>query len=290
MSLANPEVHQWREQNFGAEPPWVPTLIRVREGRVRAWTGLAMGTRLARLLGPRSTARLLRAFGEMRRGEWEDMVRREATDRPVGGAIGRSRFLKLAAGAGVAAGLILAGKTPAFAQSEYSAAAAWVNANRHRLPERYADFVAYSIVYRQSIFAALSPKSRSKLWSEHLKHYRLTHPNLSAEQLRVIELASVVLAAEATFIEERDADVDRKLLEIQDAAVAVFGKEEARRLIAVLGPEDSSVGLVPDCECSTLSDYYCAGRCIVSSEGRLCYWKPTGCGTGWIYQCNGTCG
>ncbi|MGK5732991.1 hypothetical protein, partial [Streptomyces sp. URMC 124] len=89
MPLDDPSVQGWRTHAFGSRLKHVPTLIRVAGGNaaVRAWTGWPMGVRLAFRLGPRRTARLLRALGA------------ESERQPRAGSaegMGRGRFLRLA--------------------------------------------------------------------------------------------------------------------------------------------------------------------------------------------------
>src|SRR5919197_3957987 len=102
LPLAHDDVRRWRAQTLGPAAPWTPTLLRVRDARVRnererddrggddrvrvgrggddrvrvgrggdgavrAWTGTAMGVALIRHLGPRATIQVLRALGELRR-------------------------------------------------------------------------------------------------------------------------------------------------------------------------------------------------------------------------------
>lgn len=54
------EIERARHQVFGEQPPWTPTLLAFDDGRVRAWTGLRLKLRLALLLGPCRTLRVLR--------------------------------------------------------------------------------------------------------------------------------------------------------------------------------------------------------------------------------------
>lgn len=60
--LNDPEVHELRHQAMGESPPWAPTLLHTDSASVRAWTGPAMSVRLARLLGPVRSARVVRAI------------------------------------------------------------------------------------------------------------------------------------------------------------------------------------------------------------------------------------
>ncbi|MFG1917471.1 bacteriocin fulvocin C-related protein [Micromonospora sp. NPDC048898] len=281
LSLQSPEVRAWREQALGAEPPFEPTLVRLRGDQVRAWTGLAMGARLAHRLGSRKTLQLVRAFGELRQAEVS----------PTGKAAEGMGRRQLLAGLGLTAGLVLVGKNPAFAESRApKAAEAWVSANRNNLPHRYAEFAVFALPFRQAIFAKLTPAAQGQLWKEHLSEYRATHAGLTSRQLAVIDRASDLLSRESTF-SRRDTVA---LEQLSAEAKAAFGAIEAHRLIATLGPADDAASVnfaaaIPDCTCSTLNDW-CSGTCRPSTAGRLCIWHPTGCGAGWIYQCNGRCG
>lgn len=283
LPLTHPDVRQWREQCLGENPPWVPTLIQVDGVRVRTWVGSAMAFHLVRALGTRSTTRVLRALGELRQQQSG-----RAPDQAGGRAMGRKRFLQLGAGVAVAAGLTIAGKAPAFAQSAASRARAWAQANQNQLPQRYEDFIQYPLEYRRAIFAKSSPQVRSALWLEHLRSYRMSHPHLSSAQVHVIERASTIFADNSIFQEGPNTDADRLLTGLREAAVAAFGETEARSLLATLGPTvrtEPTTALVPDCECSTASDW-CFSSCFVPNPPCPGW---IGCGTGWIYWCNGYC-
>ena len=64
-SLNDPLVHYWREQALGKDAPWAPTLVEVEGSTVKAWTGIRMGARLSRTLGPVTTWRVMQALGEV---------------------------------------------------------------------------------------------------------------------------------------------------------------------------------------------------------------------------------
>lgn len=261
--LTDPDVRTWRERALGPRPPWAPTLIRLHGDSVSAWTGVRMGVALARRLGPRSTVRLLRALGELRT---------RPSTATGSDTLSRKDFLKLGAGVGVAAGLVLAGKSPA--------AAAEIP---YPLPHRYDDFVRYTMPQRQAIFGKLSGEARSRLWTEHLSRYVAAHPRLSASQLRVVQQAKTVVGSPATFARRRTPQVDRQLSALREDAIAVFGRDEARRLVATLGPAEDAA--IPGCSCSLQSDWcvgYCTGR-------HNCIPTPAGCGTLLAYPCVGTC-
>lgn len=239
-----------------------------------------MAVHLVRALGPRAMTRVLRALGELR-----DTHGERAQGQPGGPVVGRKRFLQIGAGIAVAAGLTFAGRSPAFAQSEASRARSWAQANAGKLPQSYAEIVRQPLEYRRAIFTKSSPSVRSRLWLEHLSEYRLSHPDLSPAQHEAINKAVDVFSDESVFQEVRGADVDRRLAELLDVTVAAFGKDEAKLVIATLGPAASAstaAAPVPDCECSTSSSPWCS--CYAA---RCPGWF--GCGAGWIYWCNGYC-
>jgi hypothetical protein len=271
-------VRVWRARALGADPAWVPTLLRVAaDGAVRAWTGPSMVPPLARRLGPRATVRVLRALGRVR-----EEARREGA-APADG-VGRKRFLQLCGGVVAAAGLTLAGRTPAFAQSETTRARAWVAAHHDRLPRAYADIVRHPVPYRKAILRELTPHERTRAWLDHLDAYRAAHPDLTDAQRRVVEDARDV--ASRVFLTDRDLRPEVRAVE--EAAKREFGREGAAGLLARLGPADAP-GSGPEalawCICSTESDYCSAGQC----KGGGCAIDPDDCGSLWNYDCNGLC-
>lgn len=68
-SMRDEQVKWWREQALGPDSPWVPTLILVEGSTVRAWTGGAMALRLALLVGPTRTWRVLKLVESWSREE-----------------------------------------------------------------------------------------------------------------------------------------------------------------------------------------------------------------------------
>jgi hypothetical protein len=99
-------MERWRELALGEDAPWLPTLVEVKDGEVRAWTGLKMGVRLSLVLGPAATWRLMQALGEV-------IGASEAPKAPTGRAVAglsRGRFLKGLAGGIFAVVALPAGK------------------------------------------------------------------------------------------------------------------------------------------------------------------------------------
>ncbi|WP_157405263.1 bacteriocin fulvocin C-related protein [Actinopolyspora halophila] len=266
LPLTHPDVREWREQALGANPVWAPTLIRVRSGRVRAWVGVPLGFALVRHLGLRSTLAVLGALGRTRR----------TTHRRRLGA------LPLIAGLAVAASLTKL--DPYSGGRNGDDPSAWAEANRERLPQSYGEVVEYSMVYRQAIFNASSAATKSRLWVEHLRQYGATHPDLSQDQERVLRHAMDVLGDESLYAQSSPPEQDRVLGGLRQEVAAAFG-EETQSLIATLGPPELATKADwNDCQCSTSSDY-CWMGCVGSDNCR----RIGGCGTGWVYTCNGWC-
>ncbi|WP_152990741.1 bacteriocin fulvocin C-related protein [Sphaerimonospora mesophila] len=281
LPLMHPDVRAWREQALGENPVWAPTLIKVEEARIRAWVGSQMSLRLLMRIGLPASIRLLGAL----KGIYAD------TGTSSSGRFGemdRKRFLKLGAGLGAALGLAVTGAIPAHAESGDAQLAAWLQANKHRLPREYNTFSNYSMSYRRAIFGELSPADRSRLWVEHVRRYRSTHQEtLSPAQDEVLSRAEEIFSNEATFA-GRPRTSDPQLDSLKEAALAAFGPEETRLLLITLGPAEDPPHDTelrkPKCHCFTPDPVECPGSCF--SGG--CDWQ-FGCGPGWMYQCNGLC-
>lgn len=301
--LNNEDVSRWRQEALGANPPWTPTLIRIQGEYVRAWTGPGMAIPLAWRLGPRSTFRLLLTMGELRN-------RRDDTTRS-GDKMRRKDFLKFGMGFAAATGLVLFGKTPAFPEpaQELDHVSAWVKTNLHNLPRDYDGFAAYDISYRRAIHEALAPSDRSRLWTEHLKRVGGAHINMSTEQASVFDRAMALAADERNFTMAGRRARHAVLDELRVDAIAAFGLDDARTLLATLGPGlptahsgpsntylSASVNVARpcyDCECSPASNY-CGSECCANntcySRMRYCTCTSGGCGTFYSYGCGGYCG
>lgn len=168
---------------------------------------------------------------------------------------------------------------PAPATEDCETVHAWVEANAERLPTQYNDFARYSMAYRRGIYSALPAEQQIALWKEHLRRYLESHRDLSAEQVKVLKQVL------ATF-ELNDNVLDEQTRTIEEA----FGQEEARLIIATLGPEEAPEDhslAAPDCECNQIQDYCWWGWC--REVGNSCRRKSTGCGSGWNKVCNGVC-
>ncbi len=169
----------------------------------------------------------------------------------------------------------------------------WVTANRGHLPTQYDDLVRYPVPYRRDIYAALPEEIQSQLWREHLNRYLRAHPNLSQEQSALVQ--RVITAASPDLLGRR-GEQRQISVSLEKEAVALFGKDEARRIFATMGTESAPQGRsapqaksAPQeqehCYCS-VEDDFCAVVCIWED---WCYHTPEGCGFLYSYPCDGWC-
>lgn len=274
LPLTDPQVMEWRRRSLGSAPRWVPTLLRVGDDAVRAWTGPAMSSVLIRRLGMRRTIEVLRALGRV---QYENRNGAVASDSS---AAGRRRFLQLAGGAVTALGLTVAGQTPAFARSEHARASAWVEANITRLPRNYEGIVRHSMPYRKAIWRVLTPAEQCQVWQAHFRHYLTTHPDLPARRRKIVEEATDLAAR--TFASP--SPLHDEIAKIEEKAKRVFGHAEARSLLATLGPDSREMEeQAATCNCTPVSDW-CSRGCIDITCRQV-----NGCGTLYQYRCIGIC-
>lgn len=227
LPLGHRDVQQWRDQALDRGTPWAPTLLRVEGTRVRAWTGVRMGSRLAMRLGPRRTVLVLRALGDPEREGQADGNQAE------GPRIGRRGMFRLSAGAGIAVALLLNGRVPAFAAESRTLAAgrSWAQANQSPRVGQYIELARFPVAYRPAIFAGLAPSVRSSLWVEQVERYRRVHSKMTAEQTRVLDEFEAIIADEATYAYE-DSAIQARMKAVETGAIAAFGRSEACSLIA----------------------------------------------------------
>lgn len=283
LPLTRPEVQWWREQALGERLPWRPTLLRVHNGRARAWTGMRMGPPLIRRLGPRSVMRVFRALGQLRRDA------NGCPEEPPG-AVSGDNFLRLASGASIAAGMLLSGSAPPMAQQICGAAREWVETNRDTLPETYDEITRYPMIYRRAIYSDLSTMGKSKFWVAHIDHFRNTHPVLTGPQLRAVDRFHALISDPDVF-EPLNTPVE-EAEHVNALARAAFPEDVATLLVSTLGPEPIFVGvaedaIAPGCECTHLSDW-CGDGFYCEYRGNECAFQD-GCGTAGLYPCDGVC-
>lgn len=285
LPLNNVDVEQWRTTVYGENPPWAPTLFRLRGGTIRAWTGRSMALQLVRAIGLRSSLRVLRAIGNTNEPA-------AAPTAPAQGHVSRKRFLsQLAVGGAVASGLVLFGRLPALAAPAPTPEDLWVSKNLERLPQSYDQFLNFDAAHRRAIYRALPAEKRSELWVTQFQRYVKAHPALTADQKTVLGSAQKLAGQQSTFADAPVSDdLHRQLEELRLTAIDAFGMDEGRSLFASLGPTDASAARAAGCGCSCTSNW-CAGACICCGNCNQCSCScsSVGCGTLLRFACNGTC-
>ncbi|MET7702396.1 bacteriocin fulvocin C-related protein [Streptomyces sp. NPDC005485] len=275
--LTEPRIRGLRTRALGDGAEWAPTLLAVNGDRVRAWTGTGLSLRLARLLGPSDSLRVVRALRDV------DALRppsRRGILKAVPG---------LALGTFLLTGGLAASPAQAVTRAKGSKASRWVKANRDRLPTRYSEFSAYPADYRRAIYGALSASARSDLWVAHFASHRKAHPGLSAEQSAVLDdatrLAPQIIAGRRQGATEG----------LETAVAAAFGESEARAILMTLGPAETQGAAPRSTEGSQVMDCnsQCAGTgscdMVCYSSPWWCNWTDYGCGPLWLGPCSGVC-
>ncbi|MFB6726330.1 bacteriocin fulvocin C-related protein [Kribbella sp. NPDC056345] len=271
VPLQNDKVTRWRHEALGADAPWRPTLLRVR-GSVAAWTGPALVLPLVRTLGVRTTLAVLRSLGQL-----------QQSSRPAAG-LNRKQFLRLGAGAGMAAGILLTGRAPAFATGRAADIPAWIAANKDKLPRRYDEFTKLPMAYRKAVYGELSVAVRQELWLEQTRRYRAGARVVTREQAAALDEFEAFVRRGFEYPAEDFAGRDQ----FGELVNSAYEKREGKKLFRTLGPSDNA-GMAPagDCSCSTWDDW-CDGTCWFRANN--CTRTRFGCGDAWSYHCDGHCG
>lgn len=303
LPLASDEVQQWRRT--AAQTALGPTLIRLDATGVRCWTGRAMAVPLTRRLGVRASARVVSALGELRSSNADLKTDRESATPKIG----RKQFLRFAAGIATA-GLILRGQTPVFAADVQHAqedkdAKAWADSNAGKLPQTYDALASLPAARQRVVWHSSAPNIKGQLWVEHFARYRAQHPKLSAAQVKVLNMGTMLATRESTFAPNAHDNpfTASQIKDLETAARQAFGEKDAHALVVNLGSFSSAAfkGRAPTpmmvrpdnftCTCSTQSDW-CSSNSWPSNfcQGSKCYCgQYHGCGTMMWYNCNGAC-
>jgi len=181
----------------------------------------------------------------------------------------------------------------------------WVESHRAELPTTYEGLSAYPVNQRRAIFRAATPETRSEFWRSHLEQYVADHPALTEKQVEVIQQALRLATVEQFGVIDRSKSGARPptpdLVDLDKEIRAAFEPAQAGEIFAVLGkpgeggvaglvivrhgsPGVSDAGTI-QCSCSSSSDW-CSGSysCATANCG-----QTGGCGTLWLYTCDGVC-
>ncbi len=166
-SLNDPLMEHWRKEVFGEAAPWAPTLVEIKGGTVRAWSGARMGVRLSRVLGPLATWRVMQVLGEAN----ADLdLADSATVKAVSG-LTRGQFLKGLGGAAVAMSVLSGtGKLPPPAEAATSV----------RYEEIFGEElieVARAVTTRRDIVNVTS-----ETWRKQVRNGRVIHAEITDDE------------------------------------------------------------------------------------------------------------
>jgi hypothetical protein len=179
----------------------------------------------------------------------------------------------------------------------------WIEANRTHLPQTYDEFVKLPIAYQSAVFDALPADTKSELWRTHLTRYLEQHPSLDKAKVKLIDQALDFINQPMTFETPHsdplwDVLVGQHAKGLEKKFRSLFG-DEAAAIVSRLARENQSsmpimevdaTGLkaVLQCSCSTASDYCSPSPYRCYTNNPTCS-QTSGCGTFFIYTCNGTC-
>jgi hypothetical protein len=172
-SLNDPLMEHWRKEVFGEAAPWGPTLVEIKNGTVRAWSGARMGVRLSRVLGPLATWRVMQVLGE---ANAELELADSAAVKAVSG-LTRGQFLKGLGGAAVAMSVLSGtGKLPPPAEA----------ASSIKYKELTGDAlvrVARRMAGRKDVVNVMGPD-----WRDRVKSGRVIDARENGSSLKAIDL------------------------------------------------------------------------------------------------------
>jgi hypothetical protein len=278
--LTEPRIAELRRRALGDRPRFAPTLIAVDGDPVRAWTGPRLSARLARLLGPARSVAVLRALNRA------DVV-------VNGSRRGLLKAVPLAAlGAFVLSGGLAAPAMAAPGRRRMTTAEVEAAVDRLQpLPSSYAEMTALPMAVRRAVYARHPATRRAELWREQLVRYRSAHPDLTGDQVAVIEQALALLP---TVFGSAGGAGSAQLDQVKEAAVAAFGPRTAATILGTLGPleQPAPATVTPmndcGCDCDCNPDFTpCDGCGEVAWDCRHTY---DGCGFLWKQSCTGSCG
>ena len=151
--------------------------------------------------------------------------------------------------------------------------------------QAYANLSALSLPARRDAFRAMTDEQRSEILRYHLfkeLNEREGRRELSGTQHAII--AQTILLVTADFVAHHGAGtIDTLNVQIKEK----FTGKDAREIFAQIGgpePVARRNHVATDCSCSRESDY-----CSLSCAGNGCTTSDYGCGTLWVYSCNGLC-
>jgi hypothetical protein len=286
VPLRHPQVAAWREQAIDADAPSRPTLLRVENEHVRAWTSTAMVIPLVRRLGLRATTRVVAALGELKHQAKQVSP---IGQPPNADGMTRKHFLRMAGGGiVVATGIITGTGMSAFAAQRAVSARTWVEQNLGHLPQQYDEVAALPEHYRRAVFQASTPQVQTRLLLDHLAHRRTAATKVTTRQAQLFDEVSAYLEELSHSAAPAAARPDDRLTRLEAEVLAAFDRASAIATFGTLGPvsESTVATRVPQCECSVGSKFAHCQACV---DWIACNNTYKGCGFLLQYDCTGMC-
>lgn len=178
-----------------------------------------------------------------------------------------------------------------------------VEKHAQNLPTSFAAISKYPLEYRKAIFINLTPKQKVNVWTDRLGkvagNIKLTKKQHVLLDKFIKDLSPAVY----------DKNIERGLSISDKTLKSIFGETLAGNIFASLSPiqvlkenqtrsivfgidgihqKSAETSVIEDCECSTESDY-CGLQDCEKPGWPPCWDSTTGCGTAWIYPCDGMC-
>lgn len=116
VPLSDPDVQAARDRIYNGDAPHKPTLLRVRNSDVQAWTGPSMGLILTKEIGASDTLAIIQALGIERQSGHRTFVRPAVEKK-----FSRRRFGQIAAGLAAGIGIFSTGSLTSAAFAEGTA-------------------------------------------------------------------------------------------------------------------------------------------------------------------------
>jgi hypothetical protein len=191
-------------------------------------------------------------------------------------------------------------------------ASEFVAAHASQLPRNLDEISAFPLGYRQRIYSALPITTKSEMWREHLSRFLSAH-RLTAAQSGFVQHQIAALSPDAIAsgaLKAQSGPVSRQAIEL-------FGRGQAKLLVATLGPRDPTyrgvaaarLGVaervrgwfvaeaqqMSNCSCAIQSDWCGAWNPVgpysecVEAPPPGCIPTVDGCGTWFEHACTGKC-
>jgi hypothetical protein len=158
---------------------------------------------------------------------------------------------------------------------------------------KYSQLSELSKADRKVSFNVMSAEDQSSLWRVHFALNLARHPEWTQQQRSVV-FEAIAIATPELYRVPKDSTwarlVDEPIRLLTQKALLAFSKQEGAALFSDLGLNEQPKSnharrrTTGSCECSMECDW-CTHQCL-SSDCTVYY---RGCGTMFLYACNGTC-